>query len=235
MPPAASVPRRRVAACDRSLLHCICMPNIAPCGLTRRPGATKLRARARPLQFIQRFGRISPPTPRQAWVRLALALLIGSIGSVGMWSVVVVLPVVQAEFGATRGAVSLAFTLIMLGFGLGGVVTGKITDRFGIVTAMALSIAFLGARLCARRAFDHAVAIHRGAFPDRARHLGDLRAADGGGLALVRALSRAGGDHRRQRQLCRRHDLAAAGQLGHADRSAGAPPISPSAFSARWR
>jgi MFS family permease len=32
----------------------------------------------------------------------------------------------------------------MLGFGLGGVVTGKITDRFGIVTAMALSIGFLG-------------------------------------------------------------------------------------------
>jgi len=84
------------------------------------------------------------PDSGQAWVRLALALLIGSIGSVGMWSVVVVLPVVQAEFGATRGAVSLAFTLTMLGFGLGGVVTGKITDRFGIVAAMALSISFLG-------------------------------------------------------------------------------------------
>src|SRR6202163_5072817 len=84
------------------------------------------------------------PDSGQAWVRLALALLIGSIGSVGMWSVVVVLPVVQAEFGATRGAVSLAFTLTMLGFGLGGVATGKITDRFGIVAAMALSIAFLG-------------------------------------------------------------------------------------------
>ena len=88
------------------------------------------------------------PDSRQAWVRLALALVIGSIGSVGMWSVVVVLPVVQAEFAATRGAVSLAFTLTMLGFGLGGVVTGKITDRFGIVAAMALSIGFYRARLC---------------------------------------------------------------------------------------
>jgi MFS family permease len=84
------------------------------------------------------------PDSGQAWVRLALAVLIGSIGSVGMWSVVVVLPVIQPEFGATRGAVSLAFTLTMLGFGLGGVVTGKITDRFGIVAAMALSIGFLG-------------------------------------------------------------------------------------------
>jgi MFS family permease len=85
------------------------------------------------------------PDSRLAWVRLALALAIGSVGAVGMWSVVVVLPVVQAEFGATRGAVSLAFTLTMFGFGVGGVATGKITDRFGIVTAMALSIAFLGA------------------------------------------------------------------------------------------
>jgi MFS family permease len=75
---------------------------------------------------------------------LGLALAIGSIGSVGMWSVVVVLPVVQAEFGATRGDASLAFTLTMLGFGLGGVATGKITDRFGIVAAMALSIVILG-------------------------------------------------------------------------------------------
>ena len=83
------------------------------------------------------------PDSRQAWVRLALALLIGSIGSVGMWSVVVVLPVVQAEFGATRGAVSLAFTLTMLGFGLGGVATGKITDRLGIVMAMGLCLAVL--------------------------------------------------------------------------------------------
>ena len=84
------------------------------------------------------------PDSRQAWVRLALAVLIGSIGSVGMWSVVVVLPVVQTEFGATRGAVSLAFTLTMLGFGLGGVAMGRITDRLGIVAAMSLSIAILG-------------------------------------------------------------------------------------------
>jgi MFS family permease len=94
--------------------------------------------------FESRESPAFTPDSGQAWVRLALALVIASIGSVGMWSVVVVLPVVQAEFGATRGAVSLAFTLTMLGFGLGGVATGRITDRFGIVAAMALSIAFLG-------------------------------------------------------------------------------------------
>jgi MFS family permease len=77
-------------------------------------------------------------------VRLALALAIGSIGAVGMWAIVVVLPIVQADFGATRGAVSLATTAIFMGFGSGGVITGRITDRFGIVAAMALSIVFLG-------------------------------------------------------------------------------------------
>jgi MFS family permease len=80
------------------------------------------------------------PDSRQAWVRLGLALIIGSIGSVGMWSVVVALPMVQGEFAATRGAASLAFTFVMIGFGLGGVVTGKLTDRFGIVTAIGMGI-----------------------------------------------------------------------------------------------
>lgn len=70
--------------------------------------------------------------------------MIGSLGSVGMWSVVVALPSVQTEFGASRGAASLAFTFVMAGFGLGGVVTGKLTDRFGIVTAMGSSAALMG-------------------------------------------------------------------------------------------
>lgn len=46
--------------------------------------------------------------------------LVGSLGSVGMWSVVVILPAVQADFAATRGAASLAFTFTMVGFGIGG-------------------------------------------------------------------------------------------------------------------
>ena len=84
------------------------------------------------------------PDSRRAWLRLAVAVIIGSLGSVGMWSVVVSLPVVQAEFGASRGTASLAFTLVMLGFGSGGVLTGKITDRYGIVTAIGLGIGILG-------------------------------------------------------------------------------------------
>src|SRR4051794_39428514 len=84
------------------------------------------------------------PDLRRAWTRLAVAVLIGSLGSVGMWSVVVALPAVQTEFAASRGTASLAFTLVMLGFGSGGVLTGKITDRYGIVTAIGLGIGILG-------------------------------------------------------------------------------------------
>jgi MFS family permease len=84
------------------------------------------------------------PDSRRAWTRLFVAVVIGSLGSVGMWSVVVALPVVQAEFGASRGTASLAFTMVMLGFGSGGVLTGKITDRYGIVTAIGLGIGILG-------------------------------------------------------------------------------------------
>lgn len=80
------------------------------------------------------------PDSRAAWARLGTALIIGSIGSVGMWSVVVVMPTVQGDFGATRGAASLAFTCTMLGFGLGGVAMGKLSDRFGIVPAIAIGI-----------------------------------------------------------------------------------------------
>jgi MFS family permease len=90
------------------------------------------------------------PDSAEAWRRLALALGIGAMGSVGMWSVVVALPVVQASFGATRAEVSIAFTFAMLGFGFGGVVIGRITDRVGIVPAIAFgALALLGGYLIA--------------------------------------------------------------------------------------
>nr|AWL99516.1 MFS transporter [Bradyrhizobium amphicarpaeae] len=119
------------------------MPNIAPRCLTPLASAGHGPAVHAPNHSGQTSGAFSPDS-RQAWIRLLLALMIGSIGGVGMWAIVVMIPAVQTEFSASRGAVSLAFTLMMFGFGLGGVIAGKITDRFGIVPAMAISIAFLG-------------------------------------------------------------------------------------------
>ena len=68
-----------------------------------------------------------------AWLRLGIALALGTIGSIGMWSFVVALPAVQIEFGVPRGEASLPFTLTMIGFGVGGIVAGRLSDRFGIV------------------------------------------------------------------------------------------------------
>ena len=83
------------------------------------------------------------PDSRAAWRRLIVALMIGAMGSVGLWSVVVALPVVQAEFGGSRGDASLAFAAATLGFGVGGVLTGRLSDRLGIVPAIGIGIAAL--------------------------------------------------------------------------------------------
>lgn len=80
-----------------------------------------------------------------AWLRLGVALVLGTIGSVGMWSYVVVLPSIQSDFGAARADASLPYTLTMAGFGLGGVVMGRAVDRFGIVIPIALGALALGA------------------------------------------------------------------------------------------
>ena len=79
-----------------------------------------------------------------AWARLAVAMVLGTIGSVGMWSFVVALPAVQADFGVDRAEASLPFTLAMIGFGFGGIVMGRLADRFGIVLPVAAGAVALG-------------------------------------------------------------------------------------------
>jgi len=79
-----------------------------------------------------------------AWMRLGVALLIGAVGSVGMWSFVVALPVVQADFGVARGEASLPFTLTMAGFGLGGILMGRLADRFGVLVPIIAGTMLLG-------------------------------------------------------------------------------------------
>jgi MFS family permease len=87
-----------------------------------------------------------------AWRRLAVAVALTTVGSVGMWSVPVVLPAVQTEFGVARADASLPFTLTMLGFACGGVAMGRLSDRLGIVApivcgAIALGLGFVVAGL----------------------------------------------------------------------------------------
>ncbi len=79
-----------------------------------------------------------------AWYRLGLALVLGTIGGVGMWSAVVVLPEIQREFGLDRAGASVPFTLVTIGFALGGVLMGRLADRFGVAVPVAIGGACLG-------------------------------------------------------------------------------------------
>ena len=81
---------------------------------------------------------------RAAWARLALAVLIATLGGVGMWSVPVSLPAIQAEFGIARGAASLPFTLTMVGFAFGGIALGRLADWRGVTLPLAIGAASLG-------------------------------------------------------------------------------------------
>jgi MFS family permease len=73
------------------------------------------------------------PESAYAWTRLFAALTLSAIGGVGMWSVIVALPAVQAEFGVARSAASLPYTLTMICFGFGGILMGRLSDRLGII------------------------------------------------------------------------------------------------------
>ena len=89
---------------------------------------------------------------RAAWLRLVAALALSTIGGVGMWSVVVALPAIQAEFGVTRAAASFPYTLTMLGFGVGGIMMGRLSDRFGVRIPLigatcALAIGYIAASM----------------------------------------------------------------------------------------
>lgn len=80
-----------------------------------------------------------------AWFRLAVSLIVSTIGCVGLWSVVVVLPMVEAEFGVARADASLPYSLLMVGFAAGGVAMGRLADRFGVVMPLGIAGLALGA------------------------------------------------------------------------------------------
>ncbi len=80
---------------------------------------------------------------RYAWGRLAVVLALMTIGSSPMYVVSVVLPAVQAEYGVVRADASLPYTLMMIGFGLGGIALGKLSDRFGLMSVVLLGAAGL--------------------------------------------------------------------------------------------
>jgi len=59
-----------------------------------------------------------------------------TLGGSSMYVVSVVLPEVQKEFGISRADASLPYTLMMLGFGAGGLAMGKLADKWGVHVAL---------------------------------------------------------------------------------------------------
>jgi MFS family permease len=82
---------------------------------------------------------------RYAWFRLTVTLLLMTIGSGAMYVIAVVLPSVQAEFGVARADASVPYTMMMIGFGFGGVLMGRLADRFGVMVPALIGAAGLGA------------------------------------------------------------------------------------------
>lgn len=90
-------------------------------------------------QAVPSPGRAHAPDGPYSWFRLGIAMLLGTIGSVGMWAIVVMLPAAQAEFGVGRGEASLPYTLTMVGFAIGNVVIGRFVDRMGVAIPVAVA------------------------------------------------------------------------------------------------
>jgi MFS family permease len=107
-------------------------------------------ARAESAVLVFNTAMTNAPAPRSdiespyAWFRLAISLVLMTIGGSGMYSVTVVLPRIQSEFGVARGDASLPYTLTMVGFGLGGVLMGRLADRFGVLVPVLVGAAGLG-------------------------------------------------------------------------------------------
>ena len=83
-----------------------------------------------------------------AYIRLVVSLTLMTIGGAGMYAVVVALKPLAAEFGASRSSTAIAFTVTTVGFGLGGIVMGRLADRVGVmipvlVGAIMLTLGFV--------------------------------------------------------------------------------------------
>ena len=68
--------------------------------------------------------------------RLFITLILMTLGGSSMYVVSVVLPEVQRDFGVSRADASLPYTLMMLGFGAGGLAMGKLADKWGVHVAL---------------------------------------------------------------------------------------------------
>jgi len=94
-----------------------------------------------------------------SWFRLAATLAIATVGSAGMWAVVVVMPSLQAEFGLDRAGASLPYVATMVGFAVGNLVIGRAVDRFGVTVALSVAAFVLAVSFAAAAAAPSAAVV----------------------------------------------------------------------------
>lgn len=82
---------------------------------------------------------------RYSWIRLFLTLSTAVIANAGMWAIIVIMPAVEAEFGATRAEASMPYTLTMIGFAVGNFAIGRAVDRFGVTLSLCVAAAGIAA------------------------------------------------------------------------------------------
>ncbi len=80
-----------------------------------------------------------------AWVRMTICLILGTVGSVGIWSIVVILPQVQEEFGVLRADASVPYTATTIGYAIGNFAFGRLADRHGTTRPLVFAGMLLGA------------------------------------------------------------------------------------------
>ncbi len=78
------------------------------------------------------------PDSRYSWMRLLASLALATTGGIGLWAGIVALPFIQTEFGVDRAGASFPYTMTMIGFAFGGILMGRLSDRFGIMVPIML-------------------------------------------------------------------------------------------------
>lgn len=86
-----------------------------------------------------------PGESAYAWLRLLVSLALMTIGGSGMYGITVVLPRIQQEFAVGRSDASFPYALTLIGFGIGGVLMGRLADRFGVMVPVLVGGVALGA------------------------------------------------------------------------------------------
>lgn len=80
---------------------------------------------------------------RYGWVVVAVSCAIIALGSASLYITVVALKPIALENGWSRAMTAGAYSAAMLGAGIGGILMGRLTDRFGIARPVAVGIVLL--------------------------------------------------------------------------------------------